>query len=302
MRGVLLLAGTAVGSVAFQASVALWPQYLARYAWAVKYVWMAWFVFLLSWLITHEKVLGRKLKKLWRVEDDAELGEATPPAPSLPPITQTQNPHLENKVEVNLGELLKKPEPPPFVHKPRPIEPKHEPNLVLIPGVKMGKLYLVGDHWYKTPLSGYARPNEHVALWMEIKNRADDRTVGPASGVRAELIIGEDEYSPLFWLDQEYNLVKFEFGESNYVLLAVEMGDGARGKGDWRIPTNRRDYDYPSGLNALDLDNFVKVTMKDARIRLNLLHVSGGTVLRSYQGVANWRQGMPWFEFNYAAS
>jgi len=94
MRGVLWLAGTAVGSLAFQASVAIWPQRLAQYAWLVKYFWMAWFVFMLSWLITHERVLGRKLKRLWGVEDD--LPRVPPiPTPVLPPSV------TENKSESN---------------------------------------------------------------------------------------------------------------------------------------------------------------------------------------------------------
>jgi hypothetical protein len=222
-------------------------------------------------------------------------------APSLTPPSilqsQTANPHMEQRVDLGLGDLIKdlrshaSPTPPKG-------EPSPESNLVLIPGVKMGTLYLLNDSWSRTPLSGYQRPNPHKALWVEVKNRADDRIVGPADGVRAELRIGDDEYSPLFWIDSHYNLVKFEFGQSHYVVLAVDMSDGSRRSGDWRIPANRRDYDYPSGLNALDLDNAVKVTMKDARVLLNLLDVEGGRVLRSIQGIGTWRQEMPWFEFH----
>lgn len=68
--------------------------------------------------------------------------------------------------------------------------------------------------------------------------------------------------------------------------------------GDWLIPISRKDFDYPAGLRALYLDNFVKATMKDAPIRLNLLHVSAGRVSKGFRGVATWRQKMPWFTFH----
>lgn len=90
MRGVLWLAGTAIGSLAFQISVVIWPQKFAQYAWLVKYLWMTWFVFLFSYVITSEKVLGRKLKKLWGVEDRQEPASQSVPPLTVPPVVQTQ--------------------------------------------------------------------------------------------------------------------------------------------------------------------------------------------------------------------
>ena len=58
MRKIILLAATTLGSIAFQISVALWPESLRQYAWAVKYVWMlcgaAWLIL----LVTHPKIIA----------------------------------------------------------------------------------------------------------------------------------------------------------------------------------------------------------------------------------------------------
>lgn len=172
-----------------------------------------------------------------------------------------------------------------------------EPNLVLMPGIRMGTLYLRYDHWSETTLPEFSwQESQHKAIWAEIKNKSGSRPIGSVNDVRAELIIGDDEFSPLSWIDNEFNLVKFDFGASQFVVLTVEMpGDTP---GDWRIPISRRDYDYPSGLRALYLDNFVKLTTKKAPVRLNLLHVSAGKVLKRFRGVATWRQNMPWFTFH----
>jgi hypothetical protein len=61
MRTFLFFMGSALGSIAFQLSVALWPQYFRSYGWAIKYVWIAWLVVWVVWLAVHPTLLG----KLW---------------------------------------------------------------------------------------------------------------------------------------------------------------------------------------------------------------------------------------------
>lgn len=83
-------------------------------------------------------------------------------------------------------------------------------------GIRMGTLYLRHDHCSETaPPQGWDRPESHKAIWAEIKNKSDSRPIGSVSDVRAELIIGDDEFSPLSWIDNEFNLVKFDFGHLN---------------------------------------------------------------------------------------
>ena len=72
MRATILFLGTLVGNIAFQLSVAIWPDKLAHCAWLVKYLWMFWAVCLISWAITHEKALGSRLKKWSQVEKEEQ--------------------------------------------------------------------------------------------------------------------------------------------------------------------------------------------------------------------------------------
>lgn len=215
MRGVVLLAGTAVGSVAFQASVAIWPQYLARYAWAVKYVWMAWFVFLLSWLITHEKVLGRKLKRLWRVEDVPELVKSTAPTPSIPAVIQNANPRMEQ--HLHLEGLLDKAKPhvttPPIL----PPKPKNPPNL------QFRRRHIM-RMWVGHELSGHSAE----VLVAEIGNELGEQ-VGPAEAIRGHITYKNNNEEtlqtlcPARWTDQTH-AAHLEVGEGGNVVLALNRG------------------------------------------------------------------------------
>lgn len=53
MRTFLFFAGTTLGSIALQASIALWPDQLHRLAWMVPWAWALWAVIWVAWLTTH---------------------------------------------------------------------------------------------------------------------------------------------------------------------------------------------------------------------------------------------------------
>jgi hypothetical protein len=81
------LVATTLGSVAFQASVALSPDKLRPYSWAVKYLWLTCVALWIIWVLTHPK-----LGKLWH-SDSRPL----PPAPNQtinvsPTISTTVSP------------------------------------------------------------------------------------------------------------------------------------------------------------------------------------------------------------------
>ena len=56
MRTLIAAIAATAGSVAFQASLALWPHTLQQYAWAVKYVWILSVVLWVLWILTHPSV------------------------------------------------------------------------------------------------------------------------------------------------------------------------------------------------------------------------------------------------------
>src|SRR6476620_10293573 len=62
MRTTLFFAGSTVGSIAFQLSVAVWPDVFHKYAWTVKYVWLLWGVIWLVWIVTHPSIVGGWLR------------------------------------------------------------------------------------------------------------------------------------------------------------------------------------------------------------------------------------------------
>jgi len=61
MRPLLFFLAPTLGSIAFQASVALYPQTLQHYAWLVRWVWIAWAIIWLVWLVTHPRFVGSLL-------------------------------------------------------------------------------------------------------------------------------------------------------------------------------------------------------------------------------------------------
>jgi hypothetical protein len=79
MRAFLLFVVSALGSIAFQASVALYPQTLQHYAWLVRWLWIAWAAGLFIWLVTHlnfvRSLLGRSQKE--------PFATASAPSPSV---------------------------------------------------------------------------------------------------------------------------------------------------------------------------------------------------------------------------
>jgi hypothetical protein len=80
VRSLVALVATSLGSVAFQLSVALWPDKLQRYSWAVKYVWFGCILLWVIWIVTHPKLLGKS---------GPQIG---PPAPT--PININVNPNI----------------------------------------------------------------------------------------------------------------------------------------------------------------------------------------------------------------
>lgn len=176
--------------------------------------------------------------------------------------------------------------------KPTP-SAKKRPNLTLKKEVYLGTLYLLGGIWSKALPAGirYAdRENSYRAIFAEIKNAGKSgEEVGAVHDVKAEMVVGKDEYMPLPWLDNRYNSVDFDFGAVRYVVLAVGMASLQPQLGDWRVVINHRDDAYLPG--SMDFDHHLKRIIKAQRIRLNLLHVESGTVLHSFEGECEWREG-----------
>jgi len=99
MRAFLFFIASALGSIAFQLSVALWPQYFRNYSWAIRYVWMTWFAVWAVWLATHPTLLGRLWKSPASTSELHKPVVASSVQDSFNPILTQTGPTLN----VNLG-------------------------------------------------------------------------------------------------------------------------------------------------------------------------------------------------------
>ncbi len=171
-------------------------------------------------------------------------------------------------------------------------QPAVQSNLVL-KDVYFGTLHLVGDIWSKNVPQGLTRPvPKYEAIFAEIKNAAKQgEVVGGAYKIRAELVIEAEEFTPLPWLDEHFNTVNFAFGDVKYVVLAVGVPTQFPALGDWRVVLNRRDFDFAPGVPSMEFDRFLKRVVPESKVKLNLLHVASGQILRSFKGLCKWKEG-----------
>lgn len=79
--------GSALGSIVFQVTIAIWPEKLHKLAWLVPWAWGLWAVIWLTWLVTHPTFIS----SLWARQEP--LPTAQPAAP------------LSNTGNVKVGDL-----------------------------------------------------------------------------------------------------------------------------------------------------------------------------------------------------
>ena len=186
-------------------------------------------------------------------------------------------------------------DPEQQLEQPAPIEGSLAPNLVL-KNIHAGGLIFTGNEWRQFELPGSGPlSNRLQAVWAELKNdSSESRRVGPISGVRAELVIkqksGDQKFSPLVWLDNEFNTVNFELADTHHVLLVANMKPLFSPTSSWVVPLNHRASSDSSG-SSLRMDVSHWREKENADIRLNLLHITTGIVLQSFEGKYLWREG-----------
>jgi predicted nucleotide-binding protein len=182
--------------------------------------------------------------------------------------------------------------PPAEAPRPSPSVQK-KPNLVVKKEVYLGTLYLLGEIWSRTCPPDLHQPvPEYQVIYAEVKNAGKQgEEVGSAHDVKAELVVGSEEFMPLPWLDHWYNAVHFDFGAVRYVVLAVGMRTAFPQLGDWRVVINHRDYAFLPGAASMDFDHHLNRVVSEQKIRLNLLHVKSGTILNSFEGLCRWKDG-----------
>jgi hypothetical protein len=188
--------------------------------------------------------------------------------------------------------------------EPTPVPPppkEKESNLVLNKKLSIGPLYLIADIWSKTAHEDVRNSAQYryQAIYAEVKNSGKpDEEVGPVHDIKAELVIDDEELTPLPWIDQHFNRANFQFGDVKFVVLAVVV-PYSRNVMDWRVPINHRDYDFAPGAPSMNFDHILKRFVEKSDMKLKLLHVKSGKIVKTFEGTYRWKDGesMPTFRF-----
>ena len=188
-------------------------------------------------------------------------------------------------VNLVMGDRPSTPPPPPLVNAP---------NLLVTRVYRSGIYFKHSTIWSRFD-SGSAQQILTQAIFAEVKNARDElRAVGEALGVRAELIVetalDTGEYTPLPWLETEFNTVNFRFGDTHFVLLAANL-DRSGSIGDWRIFLNHKGFnDATPGVLKMD-GSHLWISGSEKKVKLNLLHIKSGTVICSIEGTYKLEKG-----------
>lgn len=251
---------------------------------AITFLLVVW-AFYKAWLDEHRMLVSERKKRTEssRLEVQNSLN---------PVFKQEANP----SIHLHLGS-----EPKPSLLPPPPPKPKENKSNLVLMNVYIGPLYQISDIWSKTIHEDWRNPPQYryQAIYAEVKNSGKpDEEVGAVNDVKAELVIDDDEFTPLPWVDQHFNRANFKFGDVKFVVLAVVL-PYSKDETDWRIPLNHRDYDSSPGVRSTNCDHVLKRFAEKSDVQLRLLHIESGRILKTFSGTYRWKDGerMPTFIF-----
>jgi hypothetical protein len=224
MRTVLFFAGSTLGSIAFQASVALYPQTLQQYAWLVRWIWVAWAAVWIIWLLTHPTFLvglfGRQSTEHVSKSDAVAIKE------SFNPHFNQTGPSITVPITVNNAPPVQPSTPIPDTSYRPP-----KPNITFLGArtIKLGSTNSNGVSFFQ---------NESGAVLGVIacfRNQAKyGEQIKPIYDARSHLRFVDTEgneiglgVSRAFWLERTVDLVDLEpGGESACVLCLLKASTG----------------------------------------------------------------------------
>jgi len=205
-----------LGSIAFQASVALYPSTLQQYGWLVKWIWIAWAAIWLIWLITHptfvESIFGRSRKTLPEAIPSPQPQVTTTVSPTISPIIAPV---------FNLPSQTPPVLPPPPISKPKP-----ESKFNIQASDVYELLLYEQEHGYsRTHERNYGYSQNGLAIDIG-NNPHEEFDVGPISGVLATLrikCVPPIDITPLVWLGESYDETELQVGRPKTVILAASI-------------------------------------------------------------------------------
>ena len=192
MRMFLFFAGSTLGSIAFQVTVAIWPEELHKLAWVVPWVWGLWAVIWVAWLASHpsfwKPMLGAKENKA----SEPPIRERAIEVVKHLQQTQNANPSISNAPTFHNAPVFAPritiatptPAPPAIPVEAVPVQreqPKH--NIVFL-GADFVKIAYSGP--------GFSRTTDGMHSFSEVVGTSRGDMIGLVARFRNEAVFGQD--------------------------------------------------------------------------------------------------------------
>lgn len=279
MRQTVISAWAAtVTSVAFQISLAVWPNALQSYAWGVKYIW---YLAILLWLVAGaifiKEKIGSKPPELPR----NEIAKAAVTNSGNSSSTATGG---MAKVDVHVYPAEAKstsPVPVQPVQHAAPKQPKynfHVCDAYPVMLIESGDGFDLVEHpqYYR----GFGQLQK--GLVVEITNRPHKDGTDFAANVMVEMVARNYQIGPLVWHGPPRSDIDFSHGEPHILFLAVES---SRHRKQWVIP-RRSTRSTEHGYKSLTLDQLITIDVDDEV--MNLVVSSRGRIIHEQPIKWSW--------------
>ncbi len=149
-----------------------------------------------------------------------------------------------------------------------------------IEATKIGKPYLQDDIWTLTP-SGYLPKKCYKGLLVDVANVPTASGKIKAVKVKASLLVGTRNYSPLPWLGEYTNAARLEPAARKTILLAA--GDDEQ-MGPWYFVLNHREnYNQLNNPSGMDWTNMAPIPSHPLEILL--VDVDSGELVATFNYV-----------------
>ena len=271
MRTFLFFAGSTLGSIGFQASVAIWPDELQKLAWLVPWIWGLWAVIWLIWLATHPALVGAVFGKK----------KSTPVQPPEAPYQRTGDVRVGDfrggdvktgDIHINLPPTIPPASPFPRYEKP-------EEKIANVKFLRAKDVNLRFDPYEGLSFHETDGPRNLIGLVACFRNDAIyGQVVSPAKYLRAHLRFMDASgqeigtgISGACWLAYKGDLMTLKADESACVLIVTKS------KEEFFIPWKQRKLVSLGSESIFDRDekfteppNAVEVRLVDANSKLAL--------------------------------
>ncbi len=233
---------------------------------------MVWAITLILWLITHEKILGDRLKRWFKVKRVEPISSPPRVQPYFVPVEDKplfdNRPHFEFNPTIEVNPVISTRTISSSSSKDisRPESPRTKPNLTLLLPTKTKRIRKgIGLHGEFGGFYDGDSDNPYAAVAC-FRNRSTPLGVAPVYGARAAIIYRDsqgqeigDGVSSAFWMG-DFRDINFEAEQTHCVIVVMLDGDGIPGAifqreiPHWMGPSVHPDgYEIGKSLKSIEL-------------------------------------------------